>query len=90
MSIKSDKWIKKMASESNMISPFSEDQVRENEGGSRIISYGVSSYGYDVRCSNEFKVFTNIHSATVDPKSCLLYTSPSPRDLSTSRMPSSA
>ena len=69
MSIKSDKWIKKMASESNMISPFSEDQVRENEGGSRIISYGVSSYGYDVRCSNEFKVFTNIHSATVDPKS---------------------
>ncbi|MGA1511154.1 MAG: dCTP deaminase, partial [Gammaproteobacteria bacterium] len=69
MSIKSDKWIKKMASESNMISPFSEDQVRENEAGSRIISYGVSSYGYDVRCSNEFKVFTNIHSATVDPKS---------------------
>jgi len=69
MSIKSDKWIKKMASESNMISPFSEDQVRENEEGSRIISYGVSSYGYDVRCSNEFKVFTNIHSATVDPKS---------------------
>ncbi len=72
MSIKSDKWIKKMASEINMISPFSEDQVRENEAGNRIISYGVSSYGYDVRCSNEFKVFTNIHSATVDPKSFLM------------------
>ena len=69
MTIKSDKWIKRLASESNMISPFSEDQVRENDEGSRIISYGVSSYGYDVRCSNEFKVFTNIHSATVDPKS---------------------
>ena len=49
MSIKSDKWIKKMASESNMISPFTEDQVRKTKGGSKIISYGVSSYGYDVR-----------------------------------------
>jgi dCTP deaminase len=68
MTIKSDKWIKKMAIESDMISPFSEDQVRENEKGNKIISYGVSSYGYDVRCSDEFKVFTNIHSATVDPK----------------------
>ena len=57
-----------MAIESDMISPFSEDQVRENEKGNKIISYGVSSYGYDVRCSDEFKVFTNIHSATVDPK----------------------
>ena len=50
-----------------MISPFEAGQVRES-GGDRIISYGTSSYGYDVRCSDEFKVFTNIHSATVDPK----------------------
>lgn len=67
MSIKSDQWIKHMALEHNMISPFSSEQVRENEQG-RIISYGVSSYGYDVRCANEFKVFTNINSAIVDPK----------------------
>lgn len=67
MSIKSDKWIEHMALEHDMISPFSSSQVRENEQG-RIISYGVSSYGYDVRCANEFKVFTNINSAIVDPK----------------------
>tara|TARA_B100000073_G_scaffold80840_1_gene61533 strand:- start:357 stop:875 length:519 start_codon:yes stop_codon:yes gene_type:complete len=52
-----------------MIKPFSEDQIRTDENGNKLISYGVSSYGYDVRCSNEFKVFTNIHSAIVDPKS---------------------
>ena len=69
MTIKSDKWIRRMAVDSQMITPFSGDQVRANESGHKIISYGVSSYGYDVRCSNEFKVFTNIHSATVDPKS---------------------
>ena len=80
MSIKSDKWIKLMSTNHEMIQPFSEDQIRMDENGNKLISYGVSSYGYDVRCSNEFKVFTNIHSAIVDPKSCLLYTSPSPRD----------
>ncbi|MBD2858387.1 dCTP deaminase [Spongiibacter sp. KMU-158] len=67
MSIKSDKWIRRMAEQQGMIEPFEPGQVRENEGG-RIISYGTSSYGYDVRCSNEFKVFTNTYSATVDPK----------------------
>ncbi|MEX0614977.1 MAG: dCTP deaminase [Methylophaga sp.] len=66
MSIKSDKWIRRMAKE-GMISPFEPGQVREREGN-RIISYGTSSYGYDVRCSNEFKIFTNINSAIVDPK----------------------
>jgi len=69
MSIKSDKWIKLMSANHEMIQPFSEDQVRVDENGNKLISYGVSSYGYDVRCSNEFKVFTNIHSAIVDPKS---------------------
>ena len=69
MSIKSDKWIKLMSTNHEMIQPFSEDQVRVDENGNKLISYGVSSYGYDVRCSNEFKVFTNIHSAIVDPKS---------------------
>ena len=66
MSIKSDKWIRRMA-EQGMISPFEPGQVREREGN-RIISYGTSSYGYDVRCSTEFKIFTNINSAIVDPK----------------------
>jgi len=69
MSIKSDKWITKMSYENKMIEPFSENQMRIDENGQKLISYGVSSYGYDVRCSNEFKVFTNIHSAIVDPKS---------------------
>jgi len=67
MSIKSDKWIRRMAEEQDMISPFEAGQVREGENG-RMISYGTSSYGYDVRCSSEFKVFTNINSAIVDPK----------------------
>jgi dCTP deaminase len=67
MTIKSDKWIKRMVSEKGMIDPFEPRQVRKN-GEKRIISYGTSSYGYDVRCSNEFKIFTNINSATVDPK----------------------
>ena len=69
MSIKSDKWISQMSKNNKMIEPFSENQVRIDEMGNKLISYGVSSYGYDVRCSNEFKVFTNIHSAIVDPKS---------------------
>jgi dCTP deaminase len=67
MSIKSDRWIEHMAVTQGMIAPFEAAQIRENEQG-RIISYGLSSYGYDVRCANEFKVFTNIHSAVVDPK----------------------
>lgn len=68
MSIKSDAWICRMAKEYNMIEPFEAKQVRHTPAG-RIISYGVSSYGYDVRCANEFRVFTNINSAIVDPKS---------------------
>ena len=67
MSIKSDKWIRRMAQEHGLIEPFAPRQVRENEGG-RIISYGTSSYGYDVRCAREFKIFTNINSTIVDPK----------------------
>lgn len=68
MSIKSDKWIKEMSTLNGMIEPFSENQVRLDSSGNKLISYGVSSFGYDVRCSNEFKVFTNINSAVVDPK----------------------
>lgn len=67
MTIKSDKWIKRMAEEHQMISPFEPNQVREH-GKGKTISYGLSSYGYDVRCADEFKVFTNINSAMVDPK----------------------
>jgi dCTP deaminase len=67
MSIKSDNWIRRMAEQHDMISPFEPGQQRESEQG-RMISYGTSSYGYDVRCSNEFKVFTNINSVIVDPK----------------------
>ncbi len=67
MSIKSDKWIKKMAKQENMISPFEPDQIK-SLSGNKVISYGTSSYGYDVRCSSLFKVFTNINSAVVDPK----------------------
>jgi dCTP deaminase len=67
MSIKSDKWIRRMAAQTNMIEPFEPGQVRQ-ANGQKIISYGTSSYGYDVRCANEFKIFTNINSAIVDPK----------------------
>ena len=67
MGIKADKWIRRMAEEKRMIEPFEAGQVRESENG-RIISYGTSSYGYDVRCSDELKIFTNINSAIVDPK----------------------
>lgn len=68
VSIKSDNWIRKMAANAEMISPFEPSQVRSKQG-EKIISYGTSSYGYDVRCADEFKVFTNINSAVVDPKS---------------------
>ena len=68
MTIKSDNWIKKMAQNHGMIEPFAESQIRHSDGKD-LISYGTSSYGYDVRCATEFKVFTNINSAIVDPKS---------------------
>ena len=67
MTIKSDRWIRELARRERMIEPFEPQQVRRVDGD-RVISYGVSSYGYDVRCASEFKVFTNIHSAIVDPK----------------------
>lgn len=67
MSIKSDKWIRRMAEQHGMIEPFLPKQAREAEAG-KIISHGTSSYGYDIRCAREFKVFTNINSAIVDPK----------------------
>ncbi len=67
MSIKSDKWIRRMSEQQGMIEPFVERQIRQ-QSSERLISYGVSSYGYDVRCADEFKVFTNLHSVTVDPK----------------------
>jgi dCTP deaminase len=63
MAIKSDRWIRKMALEQDMISPFNEKQVREG-----VISYGLSSYGYDLRVADEFKIFTNVNSSIVDPK----------------------
>ncbi len=66
MTIKSDRWIREMAAR-GMIEPFEPEQVRYS-GGEKLISYGTSSYGYDVRCAEDFKVFTNIYSATVDPK----------------------
>ena len=68
MSIKSDKWIKRMASTEAMIEPFESGQVRFIDD-QKVISYGTSSYGYDVRCASEFKIFTNVHTTNVvDPK----------------------
>jgi len=63
MSIKSDRWIKKMAREHRMIEPFVDGQT-----GTGVVSYGVSSYGYDIRVADEFKVFTNVYNTVVDPK----------------------
>lgn len=63
MAIKSDSWIRRMVKEKQMIEPFVDGQVRDG-----VISYGLSSYGYDIRVTNEFKIFTNVHSAVVDPK----------------------
>jgi dCTP deaminase len=69
MSIKSDRWIRRMAREHRMIDPFVDGQVRElDRQGRKVISYGVSSYGYDMRVAPEFKIFTNVLSAVVDPK----------------------
>ncbi|MGA7792737.1 MAG: dCTP deaminase [Candidatus Acidiferrales bacterium] len=63
MSVKPDHWIRKMALEHKMIEPFEDRQVREG-----VISYGVSSYGYDIRVADEFRIFTNVNSTIVDPK----------------------
>jgi len=63
MPVKNDRWIRRMAREREMINPFAESQVREG-----VISYGVSSYGYDLRVADEFKIFTNVNSTIVDPK----------------------
>ena len=68
MSIKSDHWIRRMAAQHGMIEPFESAQVKHAADGHRIVSYGTSSYGYDVRCAREFKIFTNINSTIVDPK----------------------
>jgi len=69
MSIKSDRWIRRQALEHAMIDPFTDGQVRDVDGqGRKVISYGVSSYGYDMRVAPEFKIFTNVLSAMVDPK----------------------
>jgi dCTP deaminase len=67
MSLQSDRWITEMSQKHGMIEPFEAVQVRQHHH-QKIISYGVSSYGYDVRCAPEFKIFTNIHSSIVDPK----------------------
>ena len=63
MSIKSDNWIKKMSQENDMIKPFVDTNIRDNS-----ISYGLSSYGYDIRVSDEYKIFTNINNSVIDPK----------------------
>ena len=68
MTVKSDRWIRRMALEYRMIEPFEPNQIKEVDGR-RVISYGTSSYGYDIRCADEFKLFTNINSTIVDPKS---------------------
>ena len=63
MAIKSDRWIKRMALEQGMIEPFVESQTRAG-----VVSYGVSSYGYDIRVADEFRIFTNVNTTIVDPK----------------------
>ena len=67
MSIKSDNWIIEQAEKNQLIKPFEKEQIREVDD-KKVISYGVSSCGYDVRCANEFKIFTNTFSSVVDPK----------------------
>ena len=68
MSVKADKWISYMAKHQGMIEPFQEEQVRYNKDNERVVSYGVSSYGYDLRVAREFKIFTNTHNSIIDPK----------------------
>jgi len=67
MSLQSDRWIRQMSLEQGMIEPFVDGQVRHVDG-KKVISYGLSSYGYDLRVANEFYVFTNLHNSLVDPK----------------------
>lgn len=67
MSIKSDAWIRRMAQDYGMIEPFVDRQIRKTQEAAQV-SYGLSSYGYDIRVSNEFKVFTNVYNSIVDPK----------------------
>jgi dCTP deaminase len=67
MSLRSDRWIRRMAVEHKMIEPFADGQVRE-ANGKKLVSYGLSSYGYDLRVAREFKVFTNVYNSIVDPK----------------------
>lgn len=68
MGIQSDRWIRRMARERGMIEPFAAEQISRAEDGGAVISYGVSSYGYDTRCADEFRIFTNLNSTMVDPK----------------------
>ncbi len=68
MPVMSDKWIREMALNNSMIKPFVDSQQRKDQKNNGLISYGLSSYGYDARVSDEFKIFTNVNSATVDPK----------------------
>ena len=78
MALQSDRWIRQMAKTHGMIEPFVEGQVRHVDG-EKIISYGLSSYGYDLRVAREFKVFTNINNSIIDPKTSM------PMPLSTSK-----
>ena len=67
MSVKSDRWIRRMAEQHGMIEPFERNQIKQ-VNGRPVVSFGTSSYGYDVRCSDDFKLFTDINSTIVDPK----------------------
>jgi dCTP deaminase len=68
MSIKEDRWIRQMATRQKMIDPFVDAQIRSTPERGKVVSYGLSSYGYDIRVSDEFKVFTNVYNSIVDPK----------------------
>ncbi|MCY3974826.1 MAG: dCTP deaminase [Simkaniaceae bacterium] len=67
MTLKSDRWIRQTVREEGMIEPFVDRQI-SREGGGKVVSYGLSSYGYDLRLSSRFKVFTNVYNSVVDPK----------------------
>lgn len=68
MSIKADRWIREMATKHGLIEPFADQQIRHSDGGAKAVSFGLSSYGYDIRVSDEFKIFTNLHNTVIDPK----------------------
>ncbi len=68
MSIKDDAWIYEQATMHKMITPVASESIKEDDHGNKLISYGLSSYGYDVRCAPEFKVFTNVNTTVIDPK----------------------